>query len=41
MEKIGYALLPAAAIVRMRFTTSAITQGSAELLVYDTAVKLK
>ena len=33
--------LGADAIVCMRFTTSAIAQGSAELLVYGTAVKLK
>jgi uncharacterized protein YbjQ (UPF0145 family) len=33
--------LGADAIVCMRFTTSAIMQGSAELLAYGTAVKLK
>ena len=33
--------LGADGIVCMRFTTSAIAQGSAELLVYGTAVKLK
>jgi uncharacterized protein YbjQ (UPF0145 family) len=33
--------LGADAIVCMRFTTSAMAQGAAELLVYGTAVKLK
>lgn len=33
--------LGADAIVNIRFTTSAVTQGAAEILVYGTAVKLK
>ena len=33
--------LGADAIVCLRFTTSAVMQGSAELLAYGTAVKLK
>ena len=33
--------LGADAIVNVRFTTSVITQGAAEILAYGTAVKLK
>ena len=33
--------LSADAIVNVRFTTSAVTQGAAEILAYGTAVKLK
>lgn len=33
--------LGADAVVNVRFTTSQITQGAAEILVYGTAVKLK
>ena len=33
--------LNADAIINVRFTTSVIMQGAAELLAYDTAVKLK
>lgn len=32
--------LGADAVINMRFTTSAITEGAAELLAYGTAVKL-
>ena len=33
--------MDADAIINVRFTTSAVTQAAAELLVYGTAVKIK
>jgi uncharacterized protein YbjQ (UPF0145 family) len=36
-----YTKLIADAVINMRFTTSMIMQGSAEILAYGTAVKLK
>jgi len=35
------AKLNADAVINVRFTTSAVTQGAAEILAYGTAVKLK
>lgn len=40
MEKTAYFLLGADAIVDLRFTTSMVAQGAADILVYGTEVEL-